>query len=115
MRNLISAKPLLAAALAVGTLAAASAAHARTDVSVSIGLPLAGYVQPAAVYVQPQPVYVQPQPVYMRPQPVYVQSQPVYYYDDGHRGHRHHRGWGDRDRDGVPNRYDRAPGNPYRY
>ncbi|HSV79699.1 MAG TPA: hypothetical protein VLK85_10925 [Ramlibacter sp.] len=108
MRNLISAKPLLAAALAVGTLAAASAAHARTDVSISIGVPLAGYVQPAAVYVQPAPVYV-------RPQPVYVQSQPVYYYDGGHRGHRHHRGWGDRDHDGVPNRYDRAPGNPYRY
>jgi hypothetical protein len=24
-----------------------------------------------------------------------------------------HRGMGDRDHDGVPNRYDRAPGNPY--
>jgi len=25
-----------------------------------------------------------------------------------------HGGWGDADRDGVPNRYDRAPTNPYR-
>jgi len=25
-----------------------------------------------------------------------------------------HRGYGDRDHDGVPNRYDRAPDNPYR-
>lgn len=25
------------------------------------------------------------------------------------------RGYRDRDRDGVPNRYDRAPVNPYRY
>lgn len=31
----------------------------------------------------------------------YEQQQPVYR--------------GDRDRDGVPNRYDRRPGNPYRY
>lgn len=27
---------------------------------------------------------------------------------------RHHRGWRDNDRDGVPNRYDRRPNNPYR-
>ena len=115
MKRLISAKPLLAAALAVGTLAAASAAHARTDVSVSIGVPLAGYVQPAPVYVQPQPVYVRPQPVYVQPQPVYYNAQPQPVYYEEHRSHRHHRGWGDWDRDGVPNRYDRAPGNPYRY
>ena len=119
----------------------ASAAHARSDVAVSIGInaPI-GYVQPAPVYVQPQPVYVQPQPVYVQPQPVYVQPRTVYYHggrrgpwgdadrdgvpnaydrhDDrfrhGH-GHGHgHGGWRDADRDGVPNRYDRAPHNPYR-
>lgn len=31
-------------------------------------------------------------------------------------GHAHrHRGHRDRDRDGIPNRYDRRPNNPYRY
>lgn len=109
----LSAKPLVAAVLAFGALAAASAAHARSDVSWSIGVHLPfGYAQPAPVYVQPQPVYVQPQPVYVQPQPVYVQPRPVYH---GHH-HGHRRGaWGDRDRDGVPNIHDRAPRNPYRY
>ena len=118
MNRLLSAKPLLAAAVALGTLAAGSAAHARSDVFFSIGInapvgyvqpapvyvePAPVYVQPRPVYVQPRPVYVQPQPVYVQPRPVYVQPQPVYY--GGHRG----RGgpWGDFDRDGVPNRYDR--------
>lgn len=138
----LSFKPLIAAAVALGALGAGSAAHARSDVHFSIGLhaPI-GYVQPAPVYVQPQPVYVQPQPVYVQPRPVYVQPQPIYH--DAHRGHRRgpwgdadrdgvpnaydrdsryydgrsaHRspGWGDADRDGVPNRWDRAPQNPYR-
>jgi hypothetical protein len=112
MNRRISARPLLAAAIAFGTLAAASAAHARTDVFLSIGVPGA-YVQPAPVYVQPAPVYVQPERFYGQPQPVYVQPQPVYF--EGHRHGRHRQGaWGDADHDGVPNRYDRAPLNPYR-
>lgn len=43
------------------------------------------------------------------------------HYDDsrGYRGDRHgeHRGMhrGDRDHDGIPNRWDRRPNNPYRY
>jgi len=110
MNRILSAKPLFAAALAIGTLAAASAAHARSDVhfSIGIGAPI-GYVQPAPVYVQPAPVYVQPRPVW-------VQPAPVYYERPHHWRQRHHRNgaWGDYDRDGVPNRYDRAPGNPYR-
>ncbi|HSV79685.1 MAG TPA: PXPV repeat protein [Ramlibacter sp.] len=100
MQRLFCAKPLLAAAVVIGGLAAASAAHARSDVyfSVGVGVPY-GYVQPGPVYVQPQPVYVQPQPVY-------VQPQPIYYQGGYHQGHR--RGpWGDRDHDGVPNAYDR--------
>jgi len=121
MNRFISAKPLLAAAIAIGALAAGSAAHAKTDVYLSIGVPGA-YVQPAPVYVQPQPVYVQPEPVYVQPEryyvqprPVYVQPQPVFVeqYRHGHRGHRHGP-WGDADRDGVPNRFDHAPNNPYR-
>jgi hypothetical protein len=109
MNRLISAKPLLAAALAIGGLAAASAAQAHTDVVLSIGVPF-GFVQPAPVYVQPRPVYVAPQPVYVQPQPVYVQARPV-YYEHGHR----YGPWGDADHDGVPNRFDRAPRDPWRH
>lgn len=112
MNRFFSAKPLLAAAVAIGALTAGSAAHARADVFLSIGIP-GVYVQPAPVYVQPQPVYVQPQPVYVQPRPVYLQPQPVYFEGRRH-GHHRHGPWGDADRDGVPNRFDHAPYNPYR-
>ena len=116
MNRLFSAKPLLAAAIAIGALGAATAAQARSDVVLSIGLNAPfGYVQPAPVYVQPQAVYYQqPAPVYYESAPVYYQPQPVYYVNRHHRPHYAHGGWGDADRDGVPNRYDRAPFNPYR-
>lgn len=56
-------------------------------------------------------------------------AQPSYgWYAQGGERHEHRRGWGDRDHDGVPNRYDRdrdgdgvpnrydrRPDNPYRY
>lgn len=142
MKSLFSAKTFVAAAVAVGAVLAGSAAHARSDVVLSIGFNAPyGYVQPAPVYVQPQPVYVQPRPVYVQPRAAYVQPQVVYYgherrYQRGgpfgdadrdgianrydrdsrfydHRGARH-AGWGDADRDGVPNRYDRASNNYYR-
>lgn len=122
--NRLSAKTLAAVTIAVGALAAATAAQARSDVYFSIGIDApVRYVEPAPVYVQPQPVYVQPQPVYVQPQPVYVQPAPrVVYQESGYGygygyGHRHHHRngrWGDWDRDGVPNAYDRAPNNPYR-
>ena len=130
MTRFFSSRPFLAAAVAIGALATGSAAHAGTDVFLSIGIPGA-YVQPAPVYVQPQPVYVQPERIYVQPRPVYVQPQPVYV--EGHRHGRHRYGpwgdadrdgvpnryerggpWGDADRDGVPNRRDHAPHNPYR-
>ena len=120
MNRLLSAKPLIAAALAFGALAATSAAHARSDVHVSIGLggpvgyaPAPVYAQPAPVYMQPRPVYVQPRQVYVQPAPVYVEQYPA-YYGSHHRHHERRGAWGDYDRDGVPNRYDRAPANPYR-
>ena len=137
MKRRFSAKPLVAAAVALGAVVAASAAHARSDVVFSIGLNVPGG------YVQPQPVYVQPQPVYVQPQPVYVQPHAAYYghgyYADrrGPYGDRdgdgvqnrfdrdsrwfdpraayRHGGRRDADHDGVPNRADRAPHNPYRY
>lgn len=107
----------------------ASPAMARTDVDISIGIPGPVYAQPAPVYVQPQPVYVQPGPVYVQPRPVYVQPGPVYFERYERREWHEHRGngWRDRDRDGIPNRFDRDrdgdgvpnrwdrhPNNPYR-
>ena len=121
MNRLFSAKPLLAAAIAIGALATVSAAQARSDVVFSIGLNAApyGYVQPAPVYAQPAPVYYEPTPVYYEPTPAYYQPAPVYYqsspvYYTNYRTYRHH-GWRDSDHDGVPNRFDRQPNNPYRH
>ena len=110
MKRLSSTK-FLAVAIACVGFAAAGAAHARSDVVVTFG------VQAPYGYGYAQPVYVQPQPVYVQPQPVYVQPGYGYGHDRGHRHHRQHRRgpWGDADRDGVPNRYDHAPHNPYRY
>jgi hypothetical protein len=95
------------AALAIGaTVMLAAPAMARVNVDVNVGLP--GVFYPAPVYVQPQPVYVQPRPVY-------VQPAPVYYERHWNRGHHHGYGRRDSDGDGVPDRYDRRPNNPYRY
>ena len=107
----LSAKPLVAAVLAFGVLAAASAAHARSDVRGP-----SGSTCPSATCSRRRCMcsrslsYVQPRPVYVQPQPVYGAAG----VRGAYRGHR--RGaWGDRDRDGVPNIHDRAPRNPYRY
>ncbi len=137
MKRLFSARTFAAAALALGAVGVASAAHARSDVMLSIGVNAPyGYVQPAPVYVAPQPVYVQPRSVYVQPQAVNyrhdrridrsgpygdsdrdgianVYDRDSRYYDA--RLAQRHGGRGDADRDGVPNRYDRAPNNPYRY
>jgi hypothetical protein len=135
MKHRISTRSLVAAAVALGAFAAASAAHARSDVYFSVGVQSPGvYVQPALVYVQPGPAYVAPRHVYVAPQPVYVPA-PAYYgqyrYEHGrrHEWARHRYGpYGDLDRDGirniddrdrdgdgVRNRYDRFPDQPYRY
>ena len=128
MNRIFNAKPLLAAALAIGALTGASAAQARSDVVLSIALNAPyGYVQPAPVYVQPQAVYVQPQPVYYPSHRGYQRGGA--WGDSDHDGVPNihdrdsrfyngrtaaYRPWGDADHDGVPNRYDRAPNNPYR-
>lgn len=109
----IRPKPLVAAALAGAALLAAGGAQAHTDVrwNLSIGLPLPFpvVVAPAPVYVQPAPVYVQPAPVLVEPAPVYryyYRPAPVYDVDRSGR-------W-DSDGDGVPNRHDRRPHDPWR-
>ncbi|MBK6009454.1 hypothetical protein JJB11_25430 [Ramlibacter ginsenosidimutans] len=79
---------IAAAAVAFGLLGVASAAQARTDVHVFLGVP--GMVAPAPVYgsdpqyVQTAPVYVQPRSVYVQPQPVYVRTAPAWGYGDGY-------------------------------
>ena len=78
------------AALALIALGFANNAHARDNVTFSVGIGVPGvvigasnaypvYSQPQVVYVQPQPVYVQPRPIYVQPRPIYVQPAPVYY------------------------------------
>ena len=142
--NTFRIKTFAALAIAVTGAFGASLAQAGSDVrwSVSIGVPLQVYGQPVysqapPVYYEPAPVYVQPRPVYVQPQPYY--GQPVVYrtptrWDrdaDGipdryehrysRRGDHGDHGWDrdrdrerDRDRDGVPDRYDRRPGDPWR-
>lgn len=104
--------------LVLGGLAAMQPAQARPDVqwSVTIGAP----VYAAPVYVPaPRPVYVQPAPV------VYAPPAYGYYYEErgprwsppAYHHHHHHHGGGryrDSDRDGVPDRWDRRPENPWR-
>lgn len=125
MNRLFSAKPLLAAAVALGAVGAASAAHAGTDVRFSVGFIQPAYVAPAPVYVQPAPVYVQPRLMYYRYDRYVERTGPYGDWDrDGIPNRfdrdsrwyepRHRQGWRDADHDGVPNRFDRAPHNPYR-
>ena len=104
MKHLISTQSLAAIVLTLGTFAAASSAHARSDVYFSIGVQSPGY------YVEQAPIYVQPAPVYVQPGPIYLPA-PGYYgrHDNGrrHGGQQWQRGpYGDLDRDGVANVYD---------
>jgi hypothetical protein len=103
--------------LALAAMGMANSAHARDNLSVSVGIGVPGvligatnaypvYSQPRPVYVQPRPVYVQPAPVYYRPAPVYYSAPPVYavpqpiYYAQPHgwkhghyKKHREHYGY----------------------
>ena len=106
---LLSRHLAAAAIVTIAALGAASGAHARSDVSFSIGIHVPGvhvqaapiYVQPRPIYVQPRPIYVQPRPVYVQPAPVYMQPRPIFvqrpttiYYDQRplwHRGKGHHK------------------------
>lgn len=120
--NRIARLSIATGVLSVAALGA-TAASAQVWGSVSINLPGPPIaVMPAPpVYVRPAPVYVQPAPRYYAPAPVYYGNGPGYYRHDNYRGdnYRHgNRGYAatrwDRDGDGVPNRYDSRPNNPYR-
>jgi hypothetical protein len=116
-------KSLAVAAIALGAVGVASAAHARSDVSLSIGVNAPyGYVQPAPVYEQARPVYMQPQVVYYNGESRRDEWRHEQWRREEMRRaelRRHYgwerRGWADYDHDGVPNRFDRAPANPHRY
>jgi len=141
MKHLISAKSLAAIALTLGAFAAASSAHARSDVYFSVGVQVPGiYVHPAPVYVQPRPIYMPAPDHYRRHDGQHWQRRSPYgdrdgianVYDSGGprnqwRQSRLYGPYGDFDRDGVrnkwdrdvdgdgiPNRYDRVPHNPNR-
>lgn len=97
-------------ALAAAAVLVTGAAHAGSNVFWSIGIsapPIGtvisnapGYYAPAPVYAYPPPIVYTPAPrVYYPPQVVYERPVPIY-----HQGQR--RQW-DRDRDGIPDRYDR--------
>lgn len=126
---------LAAVALVLGTLTATSAAQAHSDVFFSIG------VQVPGLYVQSGPIYAPP-PVYYAPAPIYYPQHFQRNYPRNYRGYapRYERGhsagarqwkrrgpYGDLDRDGIPNwfdrdrdgdgvrnRFDRQPNNPSR-
>jgi hypothetical protein len=119
MNRQSSIKAIAAAAVVLGAFGVATSAHARSDVVLSIGLGAPVYAAPvytpAPVYVEPAPVYYEPAPVYYYNQPRVVYTQPVVRWDSHRRYGHGYRAYGDWDRDGVPNRYDRAPGNPYRH
>jgi hypothetical protein len=92
----------IAAGLIAGTTAlmTATPALARAEVNVHIGAP-ARPIQVAPIYRAPRPVHVQPRPVYRDYSHRY--ARPVRYSRR------------DLDGDGVPNRFDARPRNPYRY
>jgi hypothetical protein len=110
-------RKILAVALVAGSTLAANAAHAGGNVYWSIGVntvPLGGVISNAPGYYSPAPVYAYPPPalyvpapqvyypplvVYEAPQVVYQRPMPVYRWGE-------RRFW-DRDRDGIPDRYDR--------
>ena len=81
MKRPLSSRFIAVAVLAAAALGAASAAQARPDVQVSIGLP----GQP--VFAQP-PIYVRTQPVFAQPRPAYALS-PVDYERPWRPSYRH--------------------------
>ena len=110
MNRLFSTKSFIASAIALSALVAGSAAHARTDVTLVVGL------NTPHRYVQPAPVFVQHRQVPLQARTIYTQPQTVQFGHDRDRfdrfvrfDGRNRRGGalGDADRDGIPNKFDR--------
>jgi hypothetical protein len=115
--------------LIVGSLIAASlaalpaAARSNVDFYVNVAPPAARYEvvpAPRAGYVWVPGFWDWRAHRYHWVGGHWIRHRPGYYYEpvrwvyrDG-RYHHRRAGWRDADRDGVPNRYDRAPHNPYR-
>jgi hypothetical protein len=119
MKNYLTAAAGLIGGVAL--MLAATPAAARVNVDVHIGVP-------GVVYAQPAPVYVQPRPVHVHTRPVYVERHDHQHWRERQSPHRRMQGRHDQDRDGIPNRFDRdrdgdgirnrhdsRPHNPYRY
>ncbi|WP_295537503.1 hypothetical protein [uncultured Pseudacidovorax sp.] len=107
----ISAGAVALAGLAVPALAQAGGPTIQAQVYLGTPPPPVRYVPAPVYYPPPPPRYYGPPPAYYGPPPRHYGPPPRHY----HRPPHHRRGWGDADRDGVPNRYDSRPHNPYRY
>ena len=106
-------------ALAICGAMVAGGAQAGGNVYWSIGItaPPVGtvisnapgyYYAPAPLYAYPpQVVYAPPPRVYYHPPTVVYERAPQVVYERPVRVYRHHRRHWDRDRDGIPDRYDR--------
>ena len=98
MNSLSFSKFLVSATLATTSLCAATAAQARPEVYVSIGLQNGpAWVEQAPAYVRPQPVYRQPAPLYLRPpviaRPREVFERPHWGGHDAHHEWERERAW----------------------
>lgn len=114
MKRPLSSRIIAAAVLAAAAFGAASAAQARPDIQVSIGLPgLPVFVQPP-VYVRTEPVFVQPRPVYA-PAPAVAYERPwrsSYRADLERERHWRHAEWQGREwerREWEDRHHDRFP------
>ncbi len=113
-----------AALLSFGALALPTAAQAQPVINVQIGPPppprvervpppRRGYVWAPGHWEARRGQHVWVRGEWIRARPGYAYRAPEWRERDGRWEYRSGR-W-DRDRDGVPNRYDRRPNNPYRH
>jgi hypothetical protein len=118
---------VLATLALAGTLAAGAARASDLHWSIGLNAPLHSGVSIGTVisngpgyhggYYRPAPIYYAPAPVYYGP-PAYSYYAPPVYVAPRHayrKGYRHdNRRYRDRDRDGIPDRWDRHPRYPDR-
>ena len=120
-------KLILAAAVAAASLAGIAQAAPAVVAETYYGpAPYPYGPPPAVVYSRPAAPIYDSVPVPVAPRAGYVWSPPHYEWRGGQQvwiggqwipadNYSYARPYGDRDRDGVPNYYDRNDRNPYRY